>query len=119
MEWWTIQLGGVYMIPGDALGDFLNAVSPTILELPLGVMVPHLAGLQIAYLVSLLTPEWKDTGNYLIIHEVYPDFIAFMNRLREVEALMVDQVMPVLEEEPMQEPNEHALTPPSGFEGEE
>ena len=119
MGWWTMQLGGVYMIPGDALGDFLDAVSPIILELPPDVVVPHLAGLQIAYLVSLLTPEWKDAGNHLIIHEVHPDFIAFMNRLREVEGLIADQVMPALVEEPVQELEKRALTPPSGSEAEE
>lgn len=121
-----MQLGGVYMIPGDALGDFLDAVSPTIMELPPDIVVPHLAGLQIAYLVSLLTPEWKDAGNHLIIHEVHPDFIAFMDRLCEVEALVVDQVvpaadqvMPALVEVPVQEPEERALTPLSGSEDEE
>ena len=46
MGWWAMQLGGVYMIPGDALGDFLDTVSPIILELPPNVVVPHLAGLR-------------------------------------------------------------------------
>ena len=73
--------------------------------------MPHLVGLQIAYLVSSLTPEWKNAGNHLIIHEVHPDFIAFMNHLREVEGLIADQVMPALVEELVQDPKERALTP--------
>ena len=42
-----------------------------------------------------------------------------MNRLREVEALISNQVMPALEDEPVQEPEEYALTPLFGSKDEE
>ena len=109
------------MLPGDTLEDFINATSLVISEPPPDVMLRHVTRLHIAYLVTLLTPEWQEVGTHLYGHEIFPDFVAFTTRLLEVKANMVAQgmLMPeVVMEEPMQEQEECALIPLSGSETE-
>ena len=66
---------------GDTIGDFLDLVALTLLTLPLNVTIPYVMDLRIAYLISLLTIEWKEVGNELHAQGPYSNLLTFTTHL--------------------------------------
>lgn len=81
MGWWTALLGGRYMMSWETLGTFLDIVTPVILELPPSIEMPYVVTLQMAYLVSLLAPEWQGAADNLMNQGPYNDLVAYTTLL--------------------------------------